>query len=262
MIVVDNASSDGSLESVGDLPLMRLPLDRNIGFGGGCNVGWRAGSSPYVLFLNPDARLEPAGLHHLVDALEKGCAGVAVPRIHREDGSLDWSLRRFPEVRSIYGQALFAHRLFPNAAWVDEVIRDPAVYAQPHTCDWASGACMLVRRDLLERLGGFDEAFFMYCEDVDLCCRAWESGHPVIYTPAAVCIHAGGASKPRTKLLPVLARSRIHYAKKHFEPSRALAYRLGVGLVALTHVLVSQSLRSRIGYARSLAPVLRPEREP
>jgi hypothetical protein len=260
VVVVDNASSDGSLESVGGLALTRLPLDRNIGFGGGCNVGWRAGASPYVLFLNPDARLDADGLQHLVDTLEQGGGGIAAPRIHREDGSLDWSLRRFPEVRSIYGQALFAHRFFPSAAWVDEVIRDPDVYAKAHACDWASGACLLVRRDLLEELEGFDEAFFMYCEDVDLCARAWESGHPVLYTPEAVCVHAGGSSKPRTQLLPVLARSRIRYAKKHFTPRHAFAYRLGVGFVALTHVLVSRSWRSRVGYARSLGPVLHAER--
>ena len=255
--VVDNASADGSLATIEDLPVRGVPLEQNLGFGAGCNAGWRQGSAPYVLFLNPDARIELDDLHRLAKVLEETGGGIAAPRIQREDGTLDWSLRRFPQVRSIYGQALFAHRFRPSACWVDDVIREPAAYETTHTCDWASGACLLVRRDLLEKLGGFDETFFMYCEDVDLCRRSWDSGDTVVYTPEAVCVHAGGASAPRSELIPVLARSRIRYARKHFDRRRALAYRAGVGLVGLSHVLFARSIRFRLGYARSLVTVVR-----
>jgi N-acetylglucosaminyl-diphospho-decaprenol L-rhamnosyltransferase len=257
VVVVDNASADGSLDAIADLPVTRIALDRNLGFGGGSNVAWRAGSAPYVLLLNPDTRLEPAALHRLVEVLEETGAGIVAPRILREDGSLDWSLRRFPEVRSIFGQALFAHRFFPQASWVDEVIRDPKAYDHPHSCDWAPAACLLARRELLERLGGLDETFFMYCEDIDLCRRAWNAGFAVHYTPEVICVHAGGASAPRTDLVPVLVRSRINYARKHFTRGRALAYRIGVGLNEVTHVVLSRSGRARIGHARALAPVVR-----
>ena len=258
VVVVDNASSDESVSVASGLPVAVVALDENLGFAGGCNVGWRAGGAPYVLFLNPDAQMSANGVLRLVDALERTAAGAVAPRIVDDSGALEWSLRRFPQVRSIYGQALFAHRLFPEADWVDEVIREPERYEREGPCDWASGACLLVRRELLERIGGFDESFFMYCEDVDLCRRLWDLGRPVVYTPSVVCTHAGGASAPRWRLFRVLARSRIHYARKHLGRVGATTYRVGVGLNAFTHLLAGRGLHRRLGHAQSLAAATRP----
>ena len=252
VVVVDNASEDDSVAAVSDLPLTIVALKENLGFGGGCNAGWRSASAPYVLFLNPDAQMTPEDVIRLAAVLERTSAGAVAPRVVDESGALEWSLRRFPEVRSIYGQALFAHRLFPAAEWVDEVVREPRQYEREGLCDWASGACLLVRRTLLEQLTGFDEEFFMYCEDIDICRRIWNSGSSVVYTPTVACIHAGGASAPRWRLLPVLAESRIRYARKHFRRVRAIAYRVGVALNSLTHLIAGRGLRARIGHARAL----------
>jgi GT2 family glycosyltransferase len=258
VVVVDNASKDDSVAVVGDLPVRVLALDVNLGFGGGCNAGWRSGDAPYVLFLNPDARMGPTDVLQLADVLERTGAGAVGPRIVDEEGNLEWSLRRFPEVRSIFGQALFAHRVFPQAAWSDEVIRDVERYERESACDWVSGACLLVTRALLNMIGGFDEGFFMYCEDVDLCKRIWGSGRKVTYTPAVVCTHAGGTSAPRWQLLPVLARSRIRYAQKHFGRGRATTYRLGLALNSMTHVVAGHGLQGRLGHARALLAVVGP----
>ena len=176
VIVVDNASSDDSLGALADLPVERVALDSNGGFGSGCNVGWRRGSSPGVLFLNPDATMSAADVLELADALERTGAGAVAPRIVDEAGRTEWSLRRFPSVRTMFGQALFVHRVRPDATWADEVIRDDRRYESEGECEWASGACLLVRRSLLEELGGFDDGFFMYSEDVDLCRRIWDEG--------------------------------------------------------------------------------------
>jgi GT2 family glycosyltransferase len=253
LIVVDNASTDGSLESIADLAVTAIPLDSNNGFGSGCNVGWRSGSSPYVLFLNPDSRVAAGDVHRLADAAEEAGAAAAAPLILNERGEPAWSLRRFPTVRSIFGQALFAYRFFPLAAWTDEVIRDRTVYNSRTTCEWASGACLLVRRDVLEAVGGFDERFFLYCEEIDLCYRIHQRGARLVYDPAAVCTHVGGASAPRSSLLPVLAQSRVRYASKHFRPLRALGYRAGVACLAITHAVFARSTAARLGHARSLA---------
>src|SRR3712207_2645322 len=118
--------------------------------------------------------------------------------------------------------------------------REREVYDAPCYPDWVSGACVLVRRSALERLGGFDEGFFMYCEDRDLCKRLHDLGLPVRYEPDAVAVHEGGASAPRASLLPVLAASRIRYAHKHWSTPGALLKRAGVALGALTHVVVSR----------------------
>jgi N-acetylglucosaminyl-diphospho-decaprenol L-rhamnosyltransferase len=252
VVVVDNASIDNSPATVADLPVQVIRLNRNLGFGGGCNVGWRATPAANVLFLNPDAQMSPDAVIQLADVLERTSAGAVAPRIVDKSGVLEWSLRRFPKVRSIYGQALFAHRLFPQAHWVDEVIREPERYESEAPCDWASGACLLVRRDMLEQIEGFDEGFFMYSEDVDLCRRLWDLDRSVVYTPRVVCTHAGGASAPRWRLLRVLADSRIRYARKHFGRCRSTAYRAGVALSAFTHVLASRGLRKRLGHAWAL----------
>jgi N-acetylglucosaminyl-diphospho-decaprenol L-rhamnosyltransferase len=266
VFVVDSASSDGSLESIADLPLERMPLAENRGFAHACNAGWKAGSAPYVLFLNPNTTLDRGSLERMVAVAESAPeAGAVAPRITEPDGALDFSQRRFPRLRSTYAQALFLHRLFPRAAWTDELERDTAAYERPGSPDWASGACLLVRREALERVGGMDEGFFLYCEDLDLCKRLRDAGYTVLYEPAAVVVHEGGASAPRSALLPVLAASRVRYAHLHEPAHRALLERLGIALGALTHALVSRGGPSvRRGWlwalGRALSP--RPRRGP
>ena len=253
VIVVDNASPDDSLETIRDLPAQAIALDHNGGFAHGCNAGWRAGEAPYVLFLNPDARIDRASLDELVRLLEGSPeVGAVAPCVVHDDGSLDFSLRRYPRLRSTYAQALFLHRVFPRARWTDELVREPEAYERPGSPDWVSGAAIMVRRSVLEEIGGFDEGFFMYCEDIDLCKRVW-GAHELRYVPAARVTHLGGASAPRASLLPVLAASRIRYAEKHRGRAYALLERLGVALGALTHIVAARGGRAaRAGHARSL----------
>jgi N-acetylglucosaminyl-diphospho-decaprenol L-rhamnosyltransferase len=261
VFVVDNASTDGSPDVVADLPVSTIRMETNRGFAAGCNAGWRAGEAPSVLFLNPDARIDPASVERLVAVLAaEEAVGAVAPRILHSDGSLDYSLRRFPRLRSTYAQALFLHRLFPTAAWSDELVRNPRVYERPGSPDWVSGACMLLRRSTLERLGGLDEGFFHYGEDIDLCRRLRDLGYDIRYEPAAVAVHDGGGSMPRPTLLPRLAASRIRYARKHAPPHIALLERVGVGLGALTHVLTARNREARAGHARSLRTVVAPAR--
>jgi len=251
--VVDNASADGSLQVVSDLEVTTIANAENVGFARGCNEGWRAGDAPFVLFLNPDATIDPDAVLALAAALERHPeAGAVAPRIERPDGSLDFSLRRFPRLRSRYAQALFLHRLFPRATWVDEVVRDPHAYDREGVVEWASGACLLVRRRALESIGGFDERYFMYCEDVDLCRSLSEAGCPVRFEPSVTCVHEGGASAPRASLLPVLTESRALYAEKHFTRIGVVAERLGLALCASIHMIASPWPSVRAGHARSL----------
>ena len=256
--VVDNASSDGSVASIDDLRVTVLAQSENRGFGAGCNAGWRRGDSPYVLFLNPDASVDASSLQRLVEVLEREPdVGLAGPRILESDGSLAYSQRRFPRLRSTYARALFLHRIFPRASWADELVRDASAYETPASPDWVSGACMLVRRSVLEQVGGFDERFFLYCEDKDLCRRIRAAAYDVCYEPQATVRHRGGASAPRARLLPVLARSRVEYARKHCGGLRAVLERAGVALNELTHAVVSRGGREqRAGHLSALAAAL------
>jgi N-acetylglucosaminyl-diphospho-decaprenol L-rhamnosyltransferase len=231
-----------------------LPRADNGGFAKGCNAGWRAGSAPYVLFLNPDATIDGPSLTRLASVLQSTPrAGIAAPRILGDDGSLEYSQRRFPRLASTYARSLFLHRVFSRAAWTDELVRERESYEQRGSPDWVSGACLLMRRSLLERLGGFDERFFMYCEDIDLCRRVRDEGFDIVFEPDSVAVHEGGASAPRSALLPVLAASRIYYSRKHRSALGAALEQVGVGLEAMTHALLTRRGRAaRRGYASAL----------
>jgi N-acetylglucosaminyl-diphospho-decaprenol L-rhamnosyltransferase len=260
VIVADSASSDGSLAAVAELPVTALALPENRGFAHGCNAGARAGSGDYVLLLNPDARLEPSALERMAAVAEADPqVGAVAPRIVEPDGALDWSQRRFPRVRSTFAQAFFLHRFFPQAAWSDELVRDPSAYERPGSPEWASGACLLIRRSEYDAIGGLDEGFFLYCEDMDVCRRLRDRGLDIRFEPAAVATHAGGASAPRAALLPVLAASRIRYARKHRSRAVALLERLGVIVGGLTHAVVTRGGgATRRGNLRALTRALQP----
>jgi N-acetylglucosaminyl-diphospho-decaprenol L-rhamnosyltransferase len=256
--VVDNASPDNSGEVVADLPIAVIRAPRNGGFSYGCNLGSAGATAPYLLFVNPDARLDAAALDALVAVLrDEPDTGLVGPRILDDDGSLSYSLRRFPRLRSTYAQALFLHRLLPRAAWTDELIRDEAAYQQPGRPEWVSGACMLVRRDAYEEIGGFDERFFLYCEDTDLCARLWASGRAVRYEPRAEVHHVGGASSGAGETQAIAARSRVLYARKHESRRRARVEALGVALSEATHVVSSvRRPGSRRGHMAALRAAL------
>jgi N-acetylglucosaminyl-diphospho-decaprenol L-rhamnosyltransferase len=235
--VVDNDSPDDSVVTIEDVPgvdIVRAP--RNGGFAYGCNLGVARGSAPFVLFLNPDARIDTASLDALLESLRDNPGAALVgPRILDDDGSLSFSLRRFPRLRSTYAKALFLHRVWPLAAWTDELVRDPAAYERAATAEWVSGACMLVRREAYEAVGGFDEGLFLYCEDTDLCLRLWQAGHSVRYEPAALVRHVGGASSGAGETQPIAAGSRVYYARKHSGRAAARLEALGVALDEATH---------------------------
>jgi N-acetylglucosaminyl-diphospho-decaprenol L-rhamnosyltransferase len=257
--VVDNASTDDSVATLADLPITVLALPHNRGFAYGCNAGWRQGAAPFVLFLNPDARIDIAAVDALIGALERPHVGIAAPRILGADGSLDFSQRRFPRLTSTYANAFFLHRVFAHAPWTSELVSDPAAYERSGSPDWASGACLLIRRDLLDELGGWDDGFFMYCEDKDICRRARDAGYDVRCEPAAVVHHEGGVSAPRASLTGVLAESRVRYARKHRGRTAAGLERAGIALAALSHLVVARGGRAaRSGHAAALRAALRP----
>lgn len=256
--VVDNASPDAALRTIADLPVRTIRAARNGGFAAGCNLGIAGGSNPYVLLLNPDARIGAAALQALVAALDaEARVGIVGPRILEDDGELAFSQRRFPRLRSTFAQALFLHRLWPRAAWTDELVRDPAAYDRVGSPDWISGACMLIRRDALERVGGLDEQFFLYCEDIDLCARMRAQGLDVRYDPRAVVRHTGGVSRPREELLALLARNRVRYMRKHGPAWAVPLEAAGVALGHLTHALASLSRPAALrGHLRALVAAL------
>jgi N-acetylglucosaminyl-diphospho-decaprenol L-rhamnosyltransferase len=262
VVVVDNASPQDSLVAVADLPVTTIRAPRNGGFSYGCNVGAAEGDAPYVLLLNPDARIDAASVAAMRAVLDGDpSAGIVGPRILDDDGTLLFSRRRFPRLRSTLAQALFLQRVFPHAAWSDELDRDRAAYDRPGPAEWLSGACLMVRRTALEQIGGLDEAFFLYCEDTDLCRRLADAGWGVRFEPGATARHAEGSSAPRHRLQAIHAASRVRYARKHARPSVALAEVALIALHELTHAVVNLPRWPKArGHARAFGAVIMPSK--
>jgi N-acetylglucosaminyl-diphospho-decaprenol L-rhamnosyltransferase len=261
--VVDNEAGHPSLAAVRELPVTPVPSPRNGGFAAGCNLGIAQGHAPFVLLLNPDAILGAADLRRLVEvATRDPSAGIVAPKLLNGDGSLAFSQRRFPRLRSTWAQALFVHRLLPRSSWTDEVIRDRVAYEWPGTPDWVSGACMLLRRDVLERIGGLDERYLLYCEDIDLCAQVRAAGLEVRYEPSAVARHREGSSAPRSGLLALLARNRVLYARKHRGPAAAFIESLGVATGHAVRLPIALARPALVGgHAAAVRAALRPTRE-
>jgi GT2 family glycosyltransferase len=145
--------------------------------------------------------------------------------------------------------------LFPRARWANEIDYRPGLYDGPAYPEWLSGACMLVRRSAFEAVGGFDDGFFLYCEDQDLCLRLRAAGGGIRYEPSAVVSHRGGHSAPRTSLYAVLAQSRIRFARKHNGRVHAALQHAAIATEAFTHTLAGAA--GRPAHARGHRAALR-----
>jgi len=230
-IVVDNASEDGSAAMVREeFTWVRLvEPGRNTGFGAGCNRGLELARAPFALLLNPDAELRPGALGALVDVLEsRPDVAVVGPRTLNPDGTpqLSWG----PD-------------LSPLAEWRQRKLvrgiraRDPRVLAEVEARsrreaepDWVSGSCLLARADALAAVGRFDEGYFLYEEDVDLCRRLRAAGWKIAYHPGAIVVHGLGRSAARAP-----RRVRLDYQRSHLRYYRR---HRGAGDVALLRGLM------------------------
>ncbi len=217
IVVVDNASVDGSADAVRGQPGVEVvALARNLGFGSAANRGVARTATPYVAVMNPDVVVEPGATKALVATLD-GDARLAVvgPRIETLDGKLYPSVRTFPDLTDAAGHA-FLHFVWPGNPFSRRYRMLDWDHALAADVDWVAGTYFLARRQAWDEVGGFDERFFMYLEDVDLCWRLRRSGWRTGYQPAAVVTHAIGRSTDQTPYRMIAAhhRSLLRYAAK------------------------------------------------
>jgi GT2 family glycosyltransferase len=205
--VVDNASVDGSGAIAREfLPEVTLVDNRdNVGFGRAVNQALARARSPLVLIMNPDCRLQPGALAALADELrrEPQCA-IAGPRILDPDGSVQGSARGDPDMfTGFFGRSTALRRLMPRLPAARRNVVDVTLPAGAPSLavDWLSGACVLARREAIVAEGGFDERYFLYWEDADLCRRLRTRGYQIRYVPAATAVHRVGLSS-RTARAP------------------------------------------------------------
>lgn len=233
VIVVDNASADATAEMVRtDFPSVDLVANpTNRGFTGGNNDGLRialdraAGDDDFVLLLNPDTEVAPGALDALVShARAEATIGVVGPQLRYPDGSIQSSRRRFPALATAVFESTWLQAAAPRGLLDAYYVRDRR---DDEACDvdWVVGAAMLVRASAAARVGGLDEGFFMYSEELDWCKRLREAGWRAVYLPAAVVVHHEGKSSEQVsgKRMLYFNASKVRYfAKHHGRPAAEL----------------------------------------
>jgi N-acetylglucosaminyl-diphospho-decaprenol L-rhamnosyltransferase len=272
-VVVDNASTDGSLDGLEDVPLpttiIRNP--ENMGFATASNQGARIGNSGYILFLNPDLMLSPDSLEKPLLFLEKqenSQVGILGIQFIDKDGVIQRNAAHFPTPGTLYKQILglsriWSHRFSPHfmSDWDHREDRE---------VDQVQGAFFLVRRKVFELLKGFDERFFMYFEDLDFAYRARLAGWKSYYLANPRAMHLFGKASNQVKFLKLsyFLKSRVLYASKHFGRLTALGIlfaslaiefwlRLGWSLISKTGEGFRSTLQGYALFIRDLPGLLK-----
>jgi len=231
IIVVDNNSYDGTCEYLKEnydhvSSIHVISNSENVGFGRAVNQAGKVATGEYYLILNPDTIIEEGTISVLVNYLYKNKnVGMVGPKILNADGTLQLACKRsFPTIKVALPKILGLDRIFPNSKWAGKynlTYLDPGKNA---SVDAISGSCMLTSAETFNRLSGFDEQFFMFGEDLDLCARIWESGQEVHYVPETKIVHYKGES---VKTAPYDSREAFYhsmniYVNKHFSSTLGL----------------------------------------
>lgn len=238
IVVVDNDSSDDSLPRLEEARLPRVRVLRtgqNLGYGAGINRGVAKAGSGDVLVCNPDLLLDEDCIGALLTRLEsEPDLGIVAPRLRNPDGTTYVSGRPFPSVVDAMGHA-FVGLVWPSNPWSRRYLQTGWDREEKADVDWASGALLLVRRRTFDLLGGFDERFFMFMEDVDMCWRARQNGWRVAIEPRAGAVHVVGASRAARPYRMILAHHRSLW---QWTSLRWVGWhRLGLPLVAVALAL-------------------------
>jgi len=268
VLVVDNASTDGTpdrAEARTDPWLRVLRNQRNLGFATAVNVGLRETRGAFVLLLNPDTVVSPTAIRSAVTFLqERADAAIVSPRLVLQDGTIDAGCHRgFPTPWASFTYLAGLERLFPKMRLFNGYHRWDLALDEVHSVDAVSGAFMLFRRDLVDRIGLFDERFFMYAEDVDFCMRAQRPGVLVYYDPREEVVHIKGTStgikrhsdhisradlETRRRALNAFYDSTKLFYDKHYAESHPRVLKWAVhGSVEVVRPFANWRLKRRMG---------------
>lgn len=239
VIVVDNASSDDSPKIVREeFPSVNLIANtENYGFGKACNQGIKVSHGEFVVLINPDSEVQKGSLSALLEyGRENPDIGVFGLKVLNCDGTLQYSCRHFPTLQAgIFRNTILGH-FFPQNTYLTDYLMTGWDHNEPRDVDWVSGCAMVLRKKFLDEVGGFDERFFMYCEDVDLGYRAHQSGWRVTYFPYSIVVHARGKSSDQNAnpMIVEFHKSMYYFFKKHYLKNSSIFVRAIVpaGLVA------------------------------
>jgi GT2 family glycosyltransferase len=220
VLVVDSASSDGSVEMVKhEFPDVRLySSDTNLGYTGGNNFGMRESRGRYVLLLNPDTEVLGSALGRMVSYMDNHPkVGVVGPQLLWPDGSVQSSRRRFPTLYTALIESTFLQKWLPRHPVLRRYYALDLPDSATSQVDWVQGACLMVRRKVIEQVGLLDDAYFMYSEELDWQRRIANAGWKVVYLPEAQIVHHEGKSSEQVVAFRHIRyqRSKVRYFSKH-----------------------------------------------
>jgi GT2 family glycosyltransferase len=256
VLVVDNDSQDGSADAVrSSFPDARLIANpSNRGFGAANNLALAMASGDQVLLINPDAELEPGALDRLTRVLwSEPEIAVVGPRLRYADGTQQSSRRRFPTPLTALLESTLVQQCWPNNPVARRYYAADRSDDLQQDVDWLVGACWLVRRAAFESMGGFDERFFMYSEELDWCRRARAAGWRVVYCPGATVVHREGKSSEQHlgRRARNFQESKSRYFEKYYGFGAGIALR--VVLLAFTLVeLTRETIKLAVGHRPEL----------
>ena len=248
IIVVDNPpEQDWNINSFSDASALKvIPTEQRLGFGAACNLGAAKSNGTHLLFLNPDIELKPGAIAALVDYLDsRDPNGIAVGRLLDSRGEVQPSCRKFPTIGNlVFSRGSIAGKIVKNAGGV-YTLPD---YGEPTIVESAAAAMMAMSADTFRKLRGFDESFFLYLEDTDLCYRHALNGGNVYFVPAAEGIHEWGHSTSRYRFRRILWHhtSLWKYFIKHYNSPGGIIFLLPLLIVncCLSLLVELVSLRS------------------
>lgn len=240
IVVVDNASEDGSqawLNSRDDI--VYVPSSVNLGFTGGNNLGASKSRGKRLLFINNDT-LVNTQLDFMVDLLDDQSVGIAACRLIYGDGRQQFSFGYDHTPLRVCLSWLGLEKKHKLPSIFRRLETNPDTYLKTHeTVSWVSGACFMMRREVWEQIEGFDTRFFMYCEDVDLCCRVRQIGLKISYTEKCCVTHFEGAGKAwiGVAALKRTVRSYLLFTEKHYGAFSAMGVSLLLGSIFLSRAI-------------------------
>jgi GT2 family glycosyltransferase len=256
VIVVDNASGDGLVPELErtrpDVRAIQSP--KNEGFARGVNRGLAVAQGEFVCLLNPDTECTPGSLAALVEFVRtRPDVGVVGPRLLDPDGSIQYSCRRFPtHWTGLFNRYSLLTRLFPDNRFSRHYLMLDFDHSSIRDVDWLTGACLVARRDVLNKVGGLDPEYFLFNEDVDLCHALHDAGFRVVYDADVTVTHVVGASRASLPLWLIWERHKgmMHYSHKHSTAPWPWLLLLDAGILARCAAqIVLKPLRELLGRA-------------
>lgn len=258
VIVVENNSEDGSGPMVAqEFPWVHLMQKyENLGFCRGHNLALESIQGRHWFCLNSDTIVHPGALRVLVETLDQDPKiAIVGPKLLNPDGSLQFSVRRFPNpLAALFRNTLFG-KLWPNNPFTKDYLMKDFAHDRVTEADWVSGAAFVMSGKALQDIGNFDQEYIMFCEDVDLCYRAGKAGYKVVYQPSALVTHAIGRStdKAPNRMIGRFHRSMFRFFMKNQVGSYSLIFRpfmillAGSGLLARATVFI---LKNKVDQVR------------